>query len=68
MRETSNLRIRRSRPLLAALCSRGLNTGIGLDCSHGNSGKDPACQADCVESALLQRPVAGEWRGLFDSM
>ena len=38
-----------------ALAARGLDAGIVVDCSHGNSGKDPACQAECVESALMQR-------------
>ena len=38
-----------------ALAARGLDAGIVVDCSHGNSGKDPACQAECVESVLAQR-------------
>ena len=38
-----------------ALAARGLDAGIVVDCSHANSGKDPARQAECVESVLAQR-------------
>ena len=39
----------------AALRDRGLETGILVDCSHGNSRKDPARQAEGVEAVLAQR-------------
>ena len=35
--------------------ARGIGCGIVVDCSHGNSGKDPARQADAVASVLEQR-------------
>ena len=38
-----------------ALAARGLDAGIVVDCSHANSGKNPARQAECVESVLAQR-------------
>ena len=38
-----------------ALSARGIDAGIVVDCSHGNSGKDPAQQAECAESVLEQR-------------
>lgn len=41
--------------VVGALSARDLGTGIVVDCSHGNSGKDPACQVDCLDSVLVQR-------------
>jgi len=38
-----------------ALEARGLDAGILVDCSHGNSGKDPARQRDGVDAVLRQR-------------
>jgi 3-deoxy-7-phosphoheptulonate synthase len=38
-----------------ALTARGVDTGILVDCSHGNSGKDPARQGDALEAVLGQR-------------
>jgi 3-deoxy-7-phosphoheptulonate synthase len=43
------------RAVVASLEARGLESGIVVDCSHGNSGKDPSCQVDCLESVLSQR-------------
>jgi 3-deoxy-7-phosphoheptulonate synthase len=43
------------RAVVEALDARGLDTGIVVDCSHGNSGKDPTRQADGLESVLAQR-------------
>lgn len=43
------------RAAAAALRERGLETGILVDCSHGNSRKDPARQAEGVEAVLAQR-------------
>ena len=43
------------RAAAAALRDRGLETGILVDCSHGNSRKDPARQAEGVEAVLAQR-------------
>jgi 3-deoxy-7-phosphoheptulonate synthase len=37
------------------LTARGLETGILVDCSHGNSGKDPARQGDVLDAVLEQR-------------
>jgi 3-deoxy-7-phosphoheptulonate synthase len=42
-----------------ALSSRGLPTRILVDCSHGNSGKNPRKQPD-VASALLDQIEAGD--------
>jgi 3-deoxy-7-phosphoheptulonate synthase len=41
--------------VVSASAARGLDTGVVVDCSHGNSGKDPGRQADCLESVLAQR-------------
>ena len=38
-----------------ALRRRGLDAGILVDCSHGNSRKDPARQEDGVDAVLAQR-------------
>ncbi len=38
-----------------ALRRRGLEAGILVDCSHGNSRKDPARQEDGVDAVLAQR-------------
>ncbi len=43
------------RAAAAALRERGLETGILVDCSHGNSRKDPARQAEGVDAVLAQR-------------
>ena len=43
------------RAAAAALRERGLETGILVDCSHGNSRKDPARQEDGVDAVLAQR-------------
>ena len=43
------------RAAAAALRDRGLEAGILVDCSHGNSRKDPARQAEGVEAVLAQR-------------
>ena len=43
------------RAAAAALRDRGLETGILVDCSHGNSRKDPARQAEGVDAVLAQR-------------
>jgi 3-deoxy-7-phosphoheptulonate synthase len=41
----------------SALAANGLSTKLVVDCSHGNSGKDPARQegvfADCIEQVCL---------------
>ena len=41
--------------VVSASGRRGLDTGIVVDCSHGNSGKDPDCQADCLASVMAQK-------------
>lgn len=33
----------------------GLDTAVVIDCSHGNSGKDPSCQPDVLRSIVQQR-------------
>ncbi len=38
-----------------ALRERGLDAGILVDCSHGNSGKDPSRQETGVDAVLAQR-------------
>ena len=38
-----------------ALDARGLDAGILVDCSHGNSGKDPARQRDGVDAVVRHR-------------
>lgn len=40
---------------IEALDARGLDAGILVDCSHGNSGKVPARQRDGVDAVLRQR-------------
>ena len=50
----------------AALREQGLTESIIVDCSHGNSFKDPARQADVMDS-LMEQTAAGETaiRGLM---
>ncbi len=45
----------------AMLDARGIGTGIVIDCSHGNSGKDPQRQGTVLRSVLAQR-AAGNRR------
>jgi len=46
---------------MARLDEAGLDAAIMVDCSHGNSGKDPARQADVARSVCAQR-VGGNSR------
>ncbi len=44
---------------LEALEDRGIDTGLMIDCSHGNSGKQPAAQAKVAFAVAAQR-LAGQ--------
>jgi 3-deoxy-7-phosphoheptulonate synthase len=50
----------------ALLAKAGIATGILVDCSHANSGKDPARQAGVLESVVAQ--VAAGNRSVFGFM
>ncbi|MFT3829491.1 MAG: 3-deoxy-7-phosphoheptulonate synthase [Opitutaceae bacterium] len=51
---------------LGLLASAGLPTAVMIDCSHGNSGKDPARQPQ-VAAALAEQIAAGQ-RGIVGAM
>ncbi|HLP06962.1 MAG TPA: 3-deoxy-7-phosphoheptulonate synthase [Opitutaceae bacterium] len=51
---------------LTALTSAGLPPAVMIDCSHGNSGKDPAKQPQ-VAAALAEQIAAGQ-RGIVGAM
>ncbi|HLP02427.1 MAG TPA: 3-deoxy-7-phosphoheptulonate synthase [Opitutaceae bacterium] len=53
-------------PALTALASAGLHPAVMIDCSHGNSGKDPAKQP-LVAAALAEQIAAGQ-RGIVGAM